>query len=231
VPLRVHHPCLQPLTAPVAQGPGVDTPAHQGHAPRRGQRRAAALALSLSQSALPAVLEGQGAGPDRRQRPPAGAIAGTTLQPILRSDGGPQLRTGQGPQFGCQGGHSSGPGRGLAAGHRVGPVGPGSALGSTVAPRRRWCPARGRPRRLPSRGPPHWPPPSSGPASRRAAARPPSIGTAPATGVAGPRWLWWLGPAGRLAAGAPLPQCPAAVACAGSVLPSWPAPCRGRPHR
>ena len=37
----------------------------------------------------------------------------------------------------------------------------------------------------------------------------------------------WLSPAGRLASGVPVPQCPAEVACAGYVLPSRPSPCSG----
>jgi hypothetical protein len=39
--------------------------------------------------------------------------------------------------------------------------------------------------------------------------------------------LCWLCPAGRLAAGGPVQQCPAEVSCAGCVLPSRPSPCRG----
>jgi hypothetical protein len=100
----------------------------------------------------------------------------------------------------------------------------------------RGCLAGWRPRRLRSRGPPHWPPLDAGPASRRAPARPPSLGTDPATGVACPLWLGGLSPAGRWASGPPVRQCPAAVAWAGSVLPSRPSPCRGlapplRPRR
>src|SRR5262249_50417657 len=91
----------------------------------------------------------------------------------------------------------------------------------------RCCPASWLHRRLPSRGPPHWPPPYSGPASSRAATRHPSIGTDPETGVACQLWLCWLCPAGRLASGAPIQQCPAEVACAGCVLPSRPSPCSG----
>src|SRR5262249_20849589 len=111
--------------------------------------------------------------------------------------------------------------------HSVGPMWSGSALCSTVAPMLRCCPARWLHRRLPSRGPPHWPPPYSGPASSRAAVRHPSIGTDPETGVACQLWLCWLCPAGRLASGAPIQQCPAEVACAGCVLPSRPSPCSG----
>src|SRR4029453_3537833 len=47
------------------------------------------------------------------------------------------------------------------------------------------------------------------------------------TGVACQLWLCWLSPAGRLASVAPVRQCPAAVACAGCVLPSRPSPCSG----
>jgi hypothetical protein len=109
----------------------------------------------------------------------------------------------------------------------VGPVWPGSALFSTAAPMLRCCPAGWRRRRLPSRGPPHWPPPYSGPASSRATTRHPNIGTDPETGVACQLVLCWLFPAGRLASGPPVRQCPAEVACAGYVLPSRPSPCSG----
>src|SRR6266446_5868694 len=119
------------------------------------------------------------------------------------------------------------PCRWRSACHSVGPMWPGSALSSTAAPRPRCCLAGWRQRRLRSRGPPHWPPLCSGPASSRATARHPSIGTDPETGVACQLWLCWLSPAGRVASGPPVRPCPAAVACAGSVLPSRPAPCRG----
>src|SRR5215468_9005121 len=91
----------------------------------------------------------------------------------------------------------------------------------------RCCPAGWLHRRLLSRGPPHWPLPYSDPASSRATAQHPSIDTDPETGVACQLWLCWLSPAGRLAPGSPVRQCPAEVACAGCVLPSRPSPCSG----
>src|SRR2546429_2074918 len=109
----------------------------------------------------------------------------------------------------------------------VGPIWPGSASFSTAAPMPRCCRAGWLHRRLLSRGPPHWPPLYSGPASSRATARHPSIGTDPETGVACQLVLCWLSPAGRLASGPPVRPCPAEVACAGSVLPSRPSPCSG----
>ena len=42
-----------------------------------------------------------------------------------------------------------------------------------------------------------------------------------------PRCKCWLCPAGRLASGGPVQQCPAEVSCAGCVLPSRPSPCSG----
>jgi hypothetical protein len=119
------------------------------------------------------------------------------------------------------------PCRWLAACHSVGPTWPGRAGSATAAPRPRWCWAGWRPRRLPSRGLPRWPLPSAGRASQPAGAQHPRLGTVRDTGVACRLWLCWLCPAGRVAAGPPLHQGPAAVACAGCVLPSRPAPCRG----
>ncbi len=111
--------------------------------------------------------------------------------------------------------------------HSVGPIWPVSALFSTAAPMLRCCPAGWLHRRLQSRGPPHWPPPYSDPASSRVTARHPSIGTDLETGVACQLLLCWLFPAGRLASVAPVRRCPAEVACAGCVLPSRPSPCSG----
>src|SRR6266542_3022205 len=98
---------------------------------------------------------------------------------------------------------------------------------STAAPMPRGYLADWRHRRLPSHGRPHWPPPYSGPASSRATARHPSIGTDPEAGVACRLLLCWLSPAGRLASGPPVRRCPAEVACAGYVLPSRPSPWSG----
>src|SRR5207244_10557757 len=115
----------------------------------------------------------------------------------------------------------------LSEWNSVGPIWPGSASFSTAAPMPRCCRAGWLHRRLLSRGPPHWPPLYSGPASSRATARHPSIGTDPETGVACQLLLCWLSPAGRLASGVPVRQRPAEVACAGCVLPSRPSPCSG----
>jgi hypothetical protein len=154
VPIRVPNTCLQPLTNQGEQGPGGETPAPPVQQPRLVPRLAAALDLSLSQRAIPSVLAGTGAGTDRLPRPPSGARAVPTIQTILRRDGCQPLRTGQWHPCVCQGGHASGPGRGLAAWTSVGPVWPGSALFAPVAPMLRCGPARWRPRRRPSRGPP-----------------------------------------------------------------------------
>jgi hypothetical protein len=109
----------------------------------------------------------------------------------------------------------------------VGPIWPGSVGLSGAAPMPQGWPADARPTLLPSRGPPHGPRPCSGRPSRLGADSHPGTDTAPATGVACQLVLCWLSPAGRLAHGGPVRQCPAEVSCAGCVLPSRPSPCRG----
>jgi hypothetical protein len=95
LPIRVHHPCLQPLTAQGEQGPVVDTQAPQVHPPRMVPLGEAAWDSSLYQGALPSVLAGNGAGADRLQCPPSGAIAVPTMQKVLLVECRSQLRAGQ----------------------------------------------------------------------------------------------------------------------------------------
>ena len=124
--LRVHQTCLQPCAPQVEQGPRGEAHAPPVHAPRLGQRLAAACESRVSQGALPSVLAGAGAGAERRQRPPSGARAVTTLQTVRRIAGGAPLRAG--PWHPClfPGGPASGPCRavGLRHGTAAAPCGP-----------------------------------------------------------------------------------------------------------
>ncbi len=227
--LRVHQTCLQPCAPQVEQGPRGEAHAPPVHAPRLGQRLAAACESRVSQGALPSVLAGAGAGAERRQRPPVRRASrhDTPDRPAHRWRGTASRRPVAPvslPGRACLG---AVPCRWLAAWHRGGPLWPGRALSAPAAPLPRGGRAGWRPRRLRARAPPHWPPLSAGPARRRAPARPPRLGPAPEPGGAWQLWLCGLSPAGRGAAGPPVRPCPAAVACAGSVLPSRPAPWSG----
>jgi hypothetical protein len=87
----------------------------------------AAFDRSVSQGAIPSVLEVEGEVVDRIQRPPSSARAVTTSQKVLRLDGRSQLRAGQVHQCVFQGGDASGPFRAVGlrnvtASDQFGPV-------------------------------------------------------------------------------------------------------------
>ncbi len=112
-------------------------------------------------------------------------------------------------------------------GHSVGPLWPGSVVLAGAVPMPPWWPADARHTPRPFRGRPHGRRPCAGHPSRLGAGAHPGTDTDPAPGGACPLVLCWLSPAGRLAHGGPVRQCPADVAWAGDVLPSRPSPWRG----
>ena len=85
--IRVQNTCLQPFVNQAEKGPVVDTLAQHVQQPRMVHVVKEALDISLSQVAIPSVLEVEGEVADRIQRPPSGAIAVTALQKILLIDG------------------------------------------------------------------------------------------------------------------------------------------------
>ena len=66
--------------------PVVDAQAQHVQEPCRGHRLEEILDISFYQVAIPSVLEVEGEVADRIQRPPSGALAGTTIQKVLLAD-------------------------------------------------------------------------------------------------------------------------------------------------
>ena len=91
----VHHTGLPPCAQQVEKGPVVAALAPHVHEPRMVHRLEEAFDSSCYQGALPSVVQVEGEGADRLQRPPSGAIAVTTIPKVLRVDCRSQLRAGQ----------------------------------------------------------------------------------------------------------------------------------------
>jgi hypothetical protein len=90
-------PRLQPLPPQAPHGAGLAARAPPGQEPRVLPGVAAAVDIGRPPGALRAVGPIAGAVTDRLQRPPSGAIAIATLQPVLGRDGRPPRRAGPWP--------------------------------------------------------------------------------------------------------------------------------------